>query len=79
MVLMMFGYILGPILFGWYGFFLLPIIFIVMLEAIRIILPELLHGEELTADAVLGESVGADPQSTRPDAATADATTTDTE
>ena len=28
---MMFGYILGPILFGWYGFFLLPILFIVTL------------------------------------------------
>ena len=63
MVLLMFGYILGPILFGWYGFFFLPIVFIVMLEAIRIPLPELLHGEPLTTGVSLGESVGTDPES----------------
>ena len=65
MLVLMFGYILGPILFGWYGFFLLPIIFILMLEAIRIVLPELVHGEALTPDVSLGEGVGTDPQSAR--------------
>lgn len=68
MVLMMFGYLLGPILFGWYGFFLLPIIFIMMLEVIRIPLPELVHGETLTPRAVLGEDIGTDPQAAREDA-----------
>ncbi|WP_227380759.1 AI-2E family transporter [Haladaptatus halobius] len=63
MVMMMFAYLLGPILFGWYGFFLLPILFILMLEAIRIVLPELLHGEPLTPTVSIGESVGTDPQS----------------
>ena len=62
MVVMMFAYLLGPILFGWYGFFLLPIIFIVLLEAIRIPLPELIHGETLTPDVSLGESVGTNPE-----------------
>lgn len=65
MVMMMFAYLLGPVLFGWYGFFLLPILFILMLEAIRIVLPELVHGEALTPTVSMGESVGADPQSAR--------------
>ncbi|MFC7197226.1 AI-2E family transporter [Halosimplex aquaticum] len=38
-MMLMFAYLLGPILFGWYGFFLLPIVLIVMLEAVRIVLP----------------------------------------
>lgn len=66
MVLLMFAYILGPILFGWYGFFFLPIVFVLMLEAVRIVLPELLHGEPLTPDLSIGEGVGTDPRSVRP-------------
>lgn len=65
MVMMMFAYLLGPILFGWYGFFLLPILFIIMLEAVRIVLPELLHGEALTPTVSMGESVGTNPSSAR--------------
>jgi len=61
MVLMMFAYLLGPVLFGWYGFFLLPILFVLMLEAVRLVLPELLHGEPLSRYLEMGESVGADP------------------
>ncbi|GKZ14746.1 AI-2E family transporter [Haladaptatus sp. T7] len=63
MVMMMFAYLLGPILFGWYGFFLLPILFILMLEAVRIVLPELLHGDPLTPTVSMGESVGTNPSS----------------
>lgn len=62
-IVLMFAYLLGPVLFGWYGFFLLPIVFVAILEALRIVLPELLHGDRLTLDASMGESVGADPQS----------------
>jgi predicted PurR-regulated permease PerM len=62
-IVLMFAYLLGPVLFGWYGFFLLPIVFVAILEAVRIVLPELLHGERLTLDASMGGSVGADPQS----------------
>jgi predicted PurR-regulated permease PerM len=61
MMMLLFGYLLGPILFGWYGFFFLPIVFIVMLEAIRIVLPELVHGDRLTPEVSLGEGVGAAP------------------
>ena len=67
MVMMLFAYLLGPILFGWYGFFLLPIVFIVMLEAIRVVLPELLHGERLTQGVSVGEGVGPTPRSARKD------------
>ncbi|MFC6724545.1 AI-2E family transporter, partial [Halobium palmae] len=63
MMLLMFAYLLGPILFGWYGFFLLPVLFIVMLEATRIVLPQLVHGEPLTQGASMAEDVGADPRS----------------
>ena len=65
MVLLMFSYILGPTLLGWYGFFVLPIVFIVMLEAVRIVLPELVRGEPLTPTISLGHGVGSDVESTR--------------
>ncbi|QLG26967.1 AI-2E family transporter [Halorarum halophilum] len=58
-MILLFGYILGPILFGWYGFFLMPIVFVVILEAVRIVLPELVRGERLTPTVSMGESVGA--------------------
>lgn len=54
LLVMMFAYLLGPILFGWYGFFLLPIVFIVILEAIRIVLPKLVRSKALTSDISLG-------------------------
>ncbi|ESP89683.1 AI-2E family transporter [Candidatus Halobonum tyrrellensis] len=63
MVLMMFAYVLGPVLFGWYGFFFLPIVFVVMLEAVRIIVPELLRGDPITTHVSLGQRVGTDPES----------------
>ena len=70
MVLLMFSYILGPTLLGWYGFFFLPIVFIVMLEAVRIVLPELVRGDPLTPTVSIGHGVGSDIESTRVGAAT---------
>ena len=72
MMMMMFAYLLGPILFGWYGFFLLPIVFIVMLEAVRIVLPQLVHGGPITPDTSIGESIGSDPLEAREEAAAGD-------
>lgn len=69
-MLLLFAYILGPILFGWYGFFLLPILFVLMLETVRIVLPELLHGDPLVPDVSVGEDEGADPQAVTGDAPT---------
>ena len=67
MLLLLFGYILGPMLFGWYGFFFLPMIFVVMLEAIRVVLPQLIHGEPLTGDVTIGEGVGFSARHARDD------------
>jgi hypothetical protein len=54
-------------LFGWYGFFLLPILTVLAVEAVRIVLPQLLHGESLGAEPSVAEDVGADPEELRDD------------
>ncbi|WP_254536696.1 AI-2E family transporter [Halomarina litorea] len=64
-VLLLFAYVLGPMLFGWYGFFLLPIVFVLFVEAVRIVLPDLLHGRPLTPSVSMGAALGADLPSAR--------------
>ncbi|RAW44617.1 AI-2E family transporter [Halorubrum sp. 48-1-W] len=61
-ILLLFAYLIGPILFGWYGIFLMPILFVLVLEAIRIVLPELLDGERIRPEATVAEDVGTDPK-----------------
>jgi len=58
-LVLLFAYILGPILFGWYGFFFLPIVFVLILELIRVVLPELLRGEPIDSTPSVGEGTGA--------------------
>lgn len=58
-LVLLFAYILGPIFFGWYGFFLMPIVFVLLIEAVRIVLPELLHGESIDPAADVAEQLGA--------------------
>jgi predicted PurR-regulated permease PerM len=58
-MLLLFAYILGPILFGWYGFFLMPIVLVLMLEVVRIVLPELLHRDAIVSEPGLAEGTGA--------------------
>lgn len=70
--LLVFGYILGPVLFGWYGFFLLPILFVLMLETVRIVLPELVRAEPLGPDVSIGQDAGADPRDVAETAPTSD-------
>ncbi|MCU4799186.1 AI-2E family transporter [Halobacteria archaeon HArc-gm2] len=41
---LMFAYILGPLLFGWYGIFLGPMLLVLVVHFVRIVLPELLTG-----------------------------------
>lgn len=60
-----FAYIMGPILFGWYGFFLLPILFILLLETVRIVLPDLLHGDPVDAEPKFADDLGTDPNEAR--------------
>ena len=45
----MIAYIVGPLLFGWYGLFLGPLLLVAMIHFARILLPELARGEPLTA------------------------------
>jgi predicted PurR-regulated permease PerM len=50
--LVMFAYILGPLMFGWYGIFLGPIILVLVIHFGRIVLPELLSGTTIKPGAV---------------------------
>ncbi|SDF75593.1 AI-2E family transporter [Halorientalis regularis] len=50
--LVMFAYILGPLLFGWHGIFLGPIILVLVFHFARIVLPELLAGTTIRPVAV---------------------------
>jgi predicted PurR-regulated permease PerM len=49
--LVLFAYILGPLLFGWYGLFLGPLLLVLIVHLFRIVVPELVHGEPLTPTA----------------------------
>ena len=40
----MLAYTLGPLLFGWYGIFLMPMLLVLVVHFVRIVLPELLSG-----------------------------------
>ncbi|MFB6084633.1 MAG: AI-2E family transporter [Halorientalis sp.] len=50
--LVMFAYVLGPLLFGWHGIFLGPIILVVVFHFARVVLPELLEGTTIRPVAV---------------------------
>ena len=50
--LVMLAYIFGPLLFGWYGIFLGPMILVLVVHFIRIVLPELVAGEPIRPWAV---------------------------
>lgn len=54
--LVLFAYILGPLIFGWYGLFFGPLILVLAVHLARMVLPELVHGEPLNPNAI-----GADP------------------
>lgn len=61
----MVAYTLGPLLFGWYGLFLLPILLVLVVHFARIVLPELVEGSPIEPYAVdpgtLTGGVGAEP------------------
>jgi predicted PurR-regulated permease PerM len=67
----MLAYILGPLLFGWYGLFLGPVILVLGVHFARLVLPELLHSERLQPYAV-------DPTYFEAEALAPDATTEET-
>ncbi len=48
----MFAYIFGPLLFGWYGIFLGPMLLVMVIHFVRLVMPELVAGEPIQPDAV---------------------------
>ena len=67
----MLAYTVGPLLFGWYGIFLAPFLFVVTFEFWRIIVPWLLDPEQ--------SSIASSSSSHPPDAGTEPVETTSTE
>lgn len=61
--LMVFAYIGGTMLFGWYGLFFGPLLVVVAVQLARIVLPPLVHGEPVTGQVRSAESLGSDPSS----------------
>ncbi|MDS0283169.1 AI-2E family transporter [Haloarcula onubensis] len=59
---LMFAYILGPFLFGWYGLFLAPMILVLVAHFARFVLPVIVEGEGRPAGVdptnLVGEEVG---------------------
>ncbi|MFC7177681.1 AI-2E family transporter [Halosegnis marinus] len=50
--LVMFAYIFGPLLFGWYGIFLGPLLLVLVVHFARLVLPELVSGTRIQPFAV---------------------------
>ncbi|ODR80577.1 AI-2E family transporter [Haladaptatus sp. W1] len=75
--LVLFAYILGPLLFGWYGLFLGPLLLVLLVHSARIILPDLLHGRELTPFATAADPIPDSDEKASDDTPSAD--TVDTE
>ncbi len=74
--MVMFAYILGPVLFGWYGLFLAPLLLVLIVQSGKLVLPHLVRGEslaQLSPPADLGAG-GADPAPGGPPTGDADDT-----
>lgn len=57
--LVLFAYVLGTALFGWYGLFLGPLLLVLVVQAANLVLPEMLGGDPLTDET--HTSLGSDP------------------
>ncbi|WP_231187127.1 AI-2E family transporter [Haladaptatus sp. DYF46] len=57
--LMLFAYIFGPLLFGWYGLFFGPLLLVLLVQFNRIVLPDLMQGTPIqtreATDAIGGD------------------------
>lgn len=70
--LVMFAYIIGPLLFGWYGIFLVPLVLVLIVHAARIVLPKLLRGEPVTPDSTAANPLVDDSMADVPEEADED-------
>ena len=59
--LIMFAYILGTVLFGWYGLFFGPLVVVFVVQFVNIVLPGLLHGRTVGPTASPATDVGSEP------------------
>jgi predicted PurR-regulated permease PerM len=59
----MIAYTFGPLLFGWYGIFLMPMLLVLVFHFARIILPELIGGYDIRPGAVDPGVLSADDRS----------------
>ncbi|MFC7201647.1 AI-2E family transporter [Halospeciosus flavus] len=50
--MVMLAYIFGPLVWGWYGIFLGPMLLVFLVHFVRLVLPELLAGEPIEPEAV---------------------------
>jgi predicted PurR-regulated permease PerM len=57
--MVMFAYILGPLLFGWPGIFLGPVLLVLIVHFVKLVLPELVAGVEFEPEPV-GDRVRTD-------------------
>ena len=71
----LFAYILGAALFGWYGLFLGPFLLVLVVQFANIVLGDLIHGLPLSPASIEGTTLGTDPA--RSDVDTADETISD--
>jgi predicted PurR-regulated permease PerM len=61
---LMIAYTLGPLLFGWYGIFLAPMLLVLVVHFARVVLPELLGSEPIRPFAVDPGSLSGDEEET---------------
>jgi predicted PurR-regulated permease PerM len=61
--LVMFAYILGTVLFGWYGLFFGPLVVVFVVQFINIVLPGLLHERSVGPEATPATDIGSEPAS----------------
>ncbi|WP_137285004.1 AI-2E family transporter [Halorussus salinisoli] len=54
--LVLLAYVLGPVLFGWYGLFLGPLLLVLVVHFVRVIVPELVERDEFDVDQATTES-----------------------
>ncbi|MFB6124070.1 MAG: AI-2E family transporter [Haloferacaceae archaeon] len=61
MGLVLFAYVLGTALFGWYGLFYGPLLAVVVVQFVNVVFPELVRGDDVTAATAAAVDIGTDP------------------
>ena len=51
---LMLSYTLGPLLFGWYGLFLMPVLLVLVIQFVRVVLPDLIADDQPPTIPLIG-------------------------